>query len=293
MSDDAALAGIFTPQVVWRLQSLDNKTKAQLTRVYVLTCGDGTGLGMMGPDLVTFRDAWARYPASAFRVGLFDGANGNDLRARLTGTDDDNFISAMNECLATWFLADHLGLSVTPRPSGKSRSVLELAITLPDGQIFVEVKGLIRPITLDQTNNDLNILVDALDKANRQFAKGQRNLLVIVPRMLTFLFPSLTDVVSELLVSVFIGTRAVNDGPAGAAVRETFRPTGAFLKARPGNRVWFTTTGGVLVLNEHVQAPRMLYSARLLHNPKAKVGLPTTIWGNVPQFTGASQGARE
>jgi hypothetical protein len=153
VSDDAALGGIFTPQVVWRLQSLDNKTKAQLPRVYVLTCGDGTGLGMMGPDLVTFRDAWARYLACAFRVGLFDGANGSDLRARLTGTDDDNFISAMNECLATWFLADHLALSVTPRPSGKSRSVLELAITLPDGQIFVEVKGLIRPITLDQMNN--------------------------------------------------------------------------------------------------------------------------------------------
>src|SRR5215470_3023335 len=288
MSDNASLAGIFTPQVLWRLQSLDSKTEAQKTRVYVLTCGDGTGLGMIGRDLVTFRDAWARYLACAFRVGLFDGANGNDLRARLTGTDDDNFISGMNECLATWFLADHLGLSVTPRPSGKSRSVLELAITLPDGQVFVEVKGLIRPITLDQTNNDLNILVDALDKANRQFAKGQRNLLVIVPRMLTFLFPSLTDsltdVVSELLVSVFIGTRALRDSPAGATVRERFRPTGAFLKARSGNRVWFTTTGGVLVLNENGQPPRMLYSARLLHNPKAKVGLPTTIWGNVPQF---------
>jgi hypothetical protein len=146
VSDDVALADIFTLQVVGRLQSLETKTEAQLTRVSVLTCGDGTGRGMIGPDLVTFRDAWARYLACAFRVGLFDGVNGNELRARLTGTDDDNFISAMNECLATWFLADHLGLSVTPRPSGKSRSILELAITLPDGQIFVEVKGLIRPI---------------------------------------------------------------------------------------------------------------------------------------------------
>src|SRR5262245_41597388 len=152
----------------------------------------------------------------------------------------------MNECLATWFLADHLGLSVTPRPSGKSRSVLELAITLPDSQIFVEVKGLIRPITSGQTNEDLNILVGTLDTANRQFAKGHCNLLVIVPRMLTFLFPSLTDVASELLVGVFIGTRAVIAGPNAVAASETFRPTGAFLKARPGKRLWFTTTGGVL-----------------------------------------------
>jgi hypothetical protein len=288
VTDDVALADIFTQHIISRLQSLENKTEAQVMRLCVLTCGDGTGFGMSGPDLVAFRGAWARYLACAFRIGLFEGAHGSDLRARLTGTDDDNFISAMNECLATWFLVDHLGLSATPRPSGKSGSVLELAVVLPEGEIFVEVKGLIRPITPGQTDDNLDILVGALDAANRQFAKGHRNLLVIVPRMLLFLFPSLTEVVSELLVSVFIGTRAVINGSDGAAARETFRPTGAFLKARPGNRVWFTRTSAVLVLNEHVRAPEMIYTARLLHNPKAKVALPTDIWGDVPQFKDAT-----
>jgi len=288
VTDTDALADIFAPEVISRLQTLDKKTGAQLTRLYVLTCGDGTGLGMIGPDLVTFRDAWARYVACAFRIGLFQGATGNDLRARLTGIDDDNFVSAMNECLAAWFLVDHLGLSATPRPSGKSRSVLELAIGLPDGEIFVEVKGLIRPIFPNMTNDDLNILVGALDAANRQFAKGQRNLLVIVPRMLAFLFPLLTDAVSEQLVSVFLGSRAVIIGPDDAASQQTFRPTGAFLKGRPGNRVWFTTTGGVLVLSEQVQAKGMVYTARLIHNPNAKVALPTNIWGDIPQFSGAT-----
>jgi hypothetical protein len=242
---------------------------------------------MMGPDLVTYSDAWARYLACAFRIGLFHGAPGNDLRARLTGTDDDNFVSAMNECLAAWFLVDHLGLSATPRPSGKNRRVLELAIGLSDGELFVEVKGLIRPIFPDLKNENLNILVSALDAANRQFEKGRRNLLVIVPRMMNFLFPFLTDVVTEELVGVFLGTRAVSVGPDGAR-RETPRPTGAFLKGRPENRVWFTTTGGVLVPSEQVQAPGMRYTARLIHNPNAKVGLPTTIWGDLPQFTWAA-----
>ncbi len=283
-ADDYALANIFTPQIISRLQNLEKKTPAQLTRLYVLTCGEGTDLGMLGSDLVAFRNAWARYLACAFWIGLFEGANGNDLRARLTGTDDDNFVSAMNECLATWFLVDHLGLSASPRPSGKSGSVLDLAIVLPDGDIFVEVKGLIRPITSGQTNADLNILVGALDAANRQFTKGRRNLLLVVPRMLPFLFPSLTDIVSELLVGVFIGTRAISNGSDEAGIRETLRPTGAFLKARPGNRVWFTATCGVLVLSEQVQTPEMIYTARLFHNPKAKVALPTNIWGDVPQF---------
>jgi hypothetical protein len=266
VTDTDALTDIFTQEIIRRLQALNNKTHAQLTRLYVLTCGDGAGLGMIGPELVMFMDAWARYIACAFRMGLFQGPTGSDLRARLTGTDDDNFVSAMNECLATWFLVDHLDLSATARPSGKSRSVLELAIHLPDGEMFVEVKGLIRPISPDITNADLNILVGALNVANRQFARGQRNLLLIVPRMLPFLFPSLTDVVSELLVRVFLGTG------------------GAFRKGRPENRVWFTTTGGVLVLSEQVQATGMVYTARLLHNPNAKVALPTNIWGDTPQF---------
>lgn len=126
-ADDYALANIFTPQIISRLKNLKNKTPAQLTRLCVLTCGEGTDL-----------------------------------------------------------------------------------------------------------------LVGALDAANRQFTKGRRN--------------------------------------------ETLRPTGAFLKARPGNRVWFTATCGVLVLSEQVQAPEIIYTARLFHNPKAKVALPTNIWGDVPQF---------
>src|SRR5438128_6466077 len=45
---------------------------------------------------------------------------------------------------------------------------------------------------------------------------------------------------------------------------------------------------GSLVLSEQVQAKGMVYTARLIHNPNAKVALPTNIWGDIPQFSGAT-----
>lgn len=48
------------------------------------------------------KSAWEAYLFAAFAIGLFDDEDGRDLRARLASTDDNNFRSAMAECMGAW-----------------------------------------------------------------------------------------------------------------------------------------------------------------------------------------------
>ena len=166
------IAEIFTPAVIESLKCLPSQTEPQRVRLFIL---DETARPPRLPthELDALKDAWRAYLATAFGIGLFEGSQGKDLRARLTGTDDDNFHSAMSECLAAWFLSDHLTLHVTPRPTGRNRSVLELAVSLDDGEIFVEVKShlnLIQPGI--QIGDGFHVLAQSVDAANRQFASA-------------------------------------------------------------------------------------------------------------------------
>jgi hypothetical protein len=124
------------------------------------------------------------YLLAAFACGLFEDPHGADLRARLTGSDDENFRSAMSECLAAWYLAGRLRLRVEPRPEGRPGHPLEFVIKLSSGDINVEVKAPYRQITDDAWwGDDADLLQSVLRNANKQFEAGARNLLVIVPEL--------------------------------------------------------------------------------------------------------------
>jgi hypothetical protein len=115
----------------------------------------------------------------ALDCGLLEDSHGIDLRARLTGTDDDNFLSGISECLAAWFVTRTLHLQIKPRPTGRSGRVLEFAIVLPRGDIDVEVKAPRKLTTGPQWGDDSESVKQAIFSANRQFKPGNRNLLVI------------------------------------------------------------------------------------------------------------------
>ena len=82
---------VFTPAVVAKLRRVKTPSPALSCRLRVLAA-DG-----LGPDhsLRAYKSAWEVYLLAAFVCGLFGGDHGTDLRARLTGIDDDNFRSAL------------------------------------------------------------------------------------------------------------------------------------------------------------------------------------------------------
>ncbi|MGA7809576.1 hypothetical protein, partial [Bradyrhizobium sp.] len=75
----------------------------------------------------------------------FEGPNGVELSARLTGTDDDNFFSAISECFGAWYLAGRRRLELVP-PRGQGAKCLEYLIKCESGGINVEVKAPYRPL---------------------------------------------------------------------------------------------------------------------------------------------------
>src|ERR1700747_3830287 len=87
------------------------------------------------------KNAWRDYLEVAIDCELLTDAHGDELRARLTGTDDENFASAISECLAAWVFTRKLGFQIKPRPPGRAEKVLEFVIVLPDGEINAAVKS--------------------------------------------------------------------------------------------------------------------------------------------------------
>src|SRR5215475_10497324 len=101
MSGPDALEEVFPPSIIEVLRSVPNPTEALRTRLHVLM----DDLPYV-PDVQLLREAWEKYLRCATRLGFFDGAQGEDLRSRLVGRDDDLFRSAMSECFAAWFLSE-------------------------------------------------------------------------------------------------------------------------------------------------------------------------------------------
>jgi len=237
------------------------------------------------------------YLESAFACGMFDGDLGADLRARLAGRDDENFLSGITECLTAWFLTRRLGLAVTPRPAGKECSILEFAIGAPDGDILVEVKAPRRPVARAIAGGpieDVDIIRRVIRQANRQFKVGRRNLLVIVPKLITFLFPLYEFLRRDIALRALIGESTIRvpidpgtGGPAGAPTGG-FRYSGELSKRKTGGKERrFTRVSGVLFLLEHLQPTEIKHVAMLIHNPFAAQALPGGLWTGIDdEFVG-------
>jgi hypothetical protein len=246
------------------------------------------------PDAQVYRQAWSRYLSLSARLGFFGGSQGEDLRSRLVGKDDDLFRSAMSECFAVWFLSDRLQLRVSPRPKGRSASVLEMSIATGDGDINVEVKAPRKPLPAVGVwaGDDADALRSAIKSANEQFEQGRRNMLVIVPLLPTFFSAEPRGLRRYMALKAFLVEETIRvmidpatGGPAGP-IHQGWRPSGEFVKSRPGKRRWFTRTGAALLINEHIPVPpiKMTYSAMLVHNPSARNPLPSELWRGVDQF---------
>jgi hypothetical protein len=286
------LWAIFTPKVIAALRRVENPSRLLDFRLSVLGAGGLNSAAGPGQVLRAYKSAWEVYLFAAFACGLFEGAHGADLRARLTGTDDDNFRSAMSECLAAWYLAGRRRLRIEPRPEGRPGHPLEFVLAIPDGDINVEVKAPYRPITGDVFwGDDADALQQALRAANKQFEAGARNLLVVIPQLRVSIFEWRTPIerafIGETVIQIPIDTRT--GGPAGPTTFP-FKQSGDFAKtwrSPQGEAKWIprhTRVAAALFLDDYADGREVKHRALIVHNPNASVPLPRDLWSDIPEF---------
>ena len=135
--------------------------------------------------------AWSVYLQSAFACGMFDSTRGADLRARLASERDEEFRSAMAECMACWLFAGRLGLSVESHAQGRNHKMLDLALSLPGAKVGVEVKSPFRERPRGGATwfgDDSDKIIACFKAANKQFDDKGPNLLVVAPSLRVSIF---------------------------------------------------------------------------------------------------------
>jgi hypothetical protein len=93
------LWNVFTREVIANLRQIRSPSQRLQTRLRILDAG-GLNPSPLNCELRAYKAAWEVYLTAAFAIGLFDGPYGVELRARLTGIDDDNFFSAIATTVA-------------------------------------------------------------------------------------------------------------------------------------------------------------------------------------------------
>lgn len=291
------LEDLFTPAVIQQLKRRQAPSAALTRRLDVLTAVEDPGAELRERTwqriLLAQRAAWLNYVTAMRDAGLMDA----DVIARLTGTSDDQFRSALAECLTCHFLGSVRGLAVTAdRPKGRTGRVLDFGVTCDGGNLNLEVKSpFVEKPQGSFWGNHSRILGPALELANQQFEEGHRNVLALVPLVE---FPVLNG--RQPFVKALFGEHKMVitiDTKLGRAIGEPevkFFAQGKFLN-HP--RVWpkplFTRTGAVLALRERRVEENLFdetFSARVelywmvLHNPNCPTPIPQELWGQCPQL---------
>lgn len=299
------IADVFTPERLGRLHGLATKSDDLVARLSVLAARPSS----VDPEAARIiahpayrraeRSAWETYLHAAFALGLFDDPHGSDLRARLTGDDDDAFRGALAECMVGWLLAGKLKLSIDVRPEGRPGHLLEYLIHHASGDIRVEVKAPHRPLPPSSAwyGDDSDLLAGALKRANEQFDSGVRNLLVVVPSIRMPVYRDRGQLARALYGQpVFTMPIDVAKGEAVGPTTIELQSDGRFLSTRnpkgrllkPDGTPAYTRVGAVLCVEEELQfanAPWMDHKILLAHNPHAADRIPNDIWGDrIPQF---------
>lgn len=124
------------------------------------------------------RAAWETYVDAAQALDVMHFGR----LARLRASDDEEFRTAMAECLTAWFFAGPLKWQVMPQPLATGRP-LEMRIPgrKAEVEVAVRVPFLGRPVRRIASVDDLDLLLHEVRSASHQFSDGGPNLLVIAP----------------------------------------------------------------------------------------------------------------
>ena len=129
-------------------------------------------------ELRARRAAWETYTGAAHALDVLHFGRLTHLRS----TDDDDFRTAMAECLAAWFFAGRLKWQVSPQPVATARP---LEMRIPGRKVEVEVAVRVpflgRPVRRIASVDDLDLLLHEVRSAAHQFSDGGPNLLFLAP----------------------------------------------------------------------------------------------------------------
>ena len=243
------------------------------------------------------RSAWAAYLRAAERCGLLESP---DVVARLVGTDDDGFRSALAECLATWFFAVRRRVSVRPNPAPKTKKNFDLLLEGAGAMsLNAEVKAPYVPLSnRSWAGDDAAVLRESIEKAGTQLNKDSPNVVVLVPLLRT----SVTSHRSQLLKAT-IGEHAlsvpiVRDRRPPPKPKPTFLQEGKLAKLWPERngafRTDLTRISAVMTIEEHLVERgaelRVAQSVVVIHNPFATHRIPRSFFGSAPQWLTTSSG---
>lgn len=137
-----------------------------------------------------------------------------DITSRLQfkGKRIDNVRGALNECLVFWFWGFLNKITPTPKPKGrntdKGNTELEMQIESDVGIVKIEVKS--PEIILNDTTygTDFDKKINAvIKKANSQFNKKDKNILIIVPNLGISLYNN-REILTRALFTDFSWSRA-------------------------------------------------------------------------------------
>lgn len=237
------------------------------------------------------RDTWAKYLVAARDCGLLMD---HDVIARLTGTCDDGFRSALAECAAAWFLTT-LGFAVKARPEQTTSRNVDLLATFDTTDVYVEVKApyVPRPPHRWAGDDAAALRKCVMDAGNGQFKRGRVNLLLVVPALRNEIYHDrgqlLKATIGEMAIAVPV---SLDDRPAPPA-HPTFLQTGKLARPRRTAEGAFTTDftriSAVMSLEHRFRyisddETEIRHSAIVIHNPFAAIPIPSAAFGDLPQW---------
>jgi hypothetical protein len=289
------LRHVFNEEVLARLRLKAAVSDDIAYRLKVLTAS-GTNdsdywLNLEIRYLRAHRAAWDTYLYAAFACGLFEGDDGKELLARIVSESDDNFRSAMAECMACWVFSGKYKMDIECRPLGQKNHKLEFKAMTQSQDFYVEVKAPFR----ERPNHiwkgdDSDLIEKRLAEASKQFKKDECNILVIVPSLRTPVYSRRGQLIKALYgEEVFTGPVDTEKGVVSGPLTTMFMPVGRLL------RIWgedklprHKRISAVLTIEERYrESANPIYidhNILVLHNPNAKMPCDSRIWGSIPQF---------
>lgn len=232
------LRKIFNPDIIEKLKNIQQPSKALIFRLEVLDSCAPYPLDKFKANLhrylVAQKSVWENYLDAADECGMFKGDKGRDTIARLRGTCDAGFRSAMAECEVCWFIYRRMGYKVAPNAPGRNRRNLDMRTIYNNIDIGVEVKAPYRTIPnppLDSIpvfsyGDDSEKISECIKTANKQFKDDCPNILFIIPALRENMFNHRHDLMKAIYgeSKIFVNRKTKECSP----IEFKFFPEGKF-----------------------------------------------------------------